>query len=299
LILSAILLIALSAQAEDNQQKRVILTDEQKMLIKKLAERQAIEQNNIDPEVAIDNNQALDNIDRANSYILEPPKLEPIKRITVDTLGNQLTSQPLINVYPNQITIFTFTDSMGKAWPLKSNPIIGAKSYYHVNYDHNIPGVVTVETTARYVPTSMAVTLEDRVQPIQFQLRSNGHKLNGDVRVKIIGKSRLNKSTTVTDSYTIPTLNNSEATEFLGSPPDDSERVRVLGDAATSVWSWRNRCYVRTPHQITNPQKPIDIQSQPDANNKIYVFNSLPGAIAVFNDQSGEVKSIRIVGGCL
>lgn len=293
------LLASFAVLAANKQEPRVQLTAEQIQIIKEQAEYDAINENNLDPGAAIDNNQKLDNIDRANSFILTPPKLEPIKRITIDTLGNQLKRPPVINVYPNQITVFTFTDSMGQAWPLKSKPIVGAPAFYKIYYDENIPGVVTIETTARYVPTNMAVTLFDRVQPIQFQLRSNGHKLNGDVRVKVIGKSRLNTSTAVTDTYSIPTLNNSAANSFLVSPPDDAERIRVIGDKATQVWSWKQKCYVKTPFQITNPQKPIDIQSQADAANKIYVFSSLPGAIAVFDEVSGEIKSIRVVGGCL
>ena len=293
------LLASFAVLAADKQEPRVQLTAEQIQIIKEQAEYDAINENNLDPGAAIDNNQKLDNIDRANSFILTPPKLEPIKRITIDTLGNQLKRPPVINVYTNQITVFTFTDSMGQAWPLKSKPIVGAPAFYKIYYDENIPGVVTIETTARYVPTNMAVTLFDRVQPIQFQLRSNGHKLNGDVRVKVIGKSRLNTSTAVTDTYSIPTLNNSAANSFLVSPPDDAERIRVIGDKATQVWSWKQKCYVKTPFQITNPQKPIDIQSQADAANKIYVFSSLPGAIAVFDEVSGEIKSIRVVGGCL
>jgi hypothetical protein len=296
--LAALLTVNPAYSEKKEKVKNYPLTDEQRTAIKKISERRALQKTFPTAEAVIDHAELVDDLDRAASIELTPPKRIIAKPFTIQARPAAYHREKIrtVNVYPNQITTFTFVDSMGEAWPLKANPIVASASYV-VHYNAQIPGVFTLETTAKYTPSSLAVLLKGRVKPVQFQLRNNGAELNHDVPVTVKGRSPSNQVQVVTETFNIPSLNEGDAISFLRSPPDDASRLNTIGDSQTKVWAWKGKCVIKTPHEVKDSGSPISVQSEPDNIDKIWVFESLSTVVPLMVIENGEFVRVQIISG--
>lgn len=297
-IAAAVLIVGPAAAENKVKAKSYPLTEEQRAAIKKRAEQRSLQKNLPSADAVIQYGEKVDNLDRAASIGLQPPENIIAKQVTIQARPNAYDREKIqtVHVFPNQITTFTFVDTMGEAWPLKAAPIVGSDSY-KVHYSDELPGVFTLETTAKYTPSSLAILLHGRVKPVQFQLRNNGVVMNHDVTVTVKGRSPSNQVQVVTETFNIPSLNEGDAVSFLRNPPDGAQKLNTIGDPQTKVWAWKGKCVIKTPHEVKDSGSPISVQSEPDNIDKVWVFESLSSVIPMMVVENGEIVRVQIISG--
>lgn len=294
LILSVLVgsIVASTASANDNEQQ--YMTPQQELELERRASLRALESLFLPPDVIRKGNKLKEETERAQFDILQPPTQQNIKKVN---LGMTDAATRTINVYPNQITTITISDSMGVAWPLSIKPIIASDSY-SVSYDENVAGFLTVETSAKFVPSNLIIAVKDRLRPIQFQLVSDNSTLDYAVEITIDGKSPLNtiQAKKPYGDYNIPDHNETGIAQFLSSPPESALELRTIGNQETKIWRWNNGYVIRSPYKLIEPSEIIDVQSRMDEKHRVYFTYEELDVLALLNTTTSEIINIEVVG---
>jgi hypothetical protein len=250
----------------------------------------------LDPDLVREYNINREELEKAQLDVLAPPKIKRVRKIKIDSrTGSKIHT---IHVYPNQITVLTLTDSMGKAWPLSAPPNVASEAY-KPNYDENIPGLVTLETTAKFVPSNMVIALRDKIRPLQFQLISDNSVLDSMIEIEIAGRSPLNNivAQPLFGGLDIPDHSENNLERFFDDPPEDAIKLATIGDSKVDAWQWNGKCYLRTPYQLLDPSNPIALKATVDRKEKIYLLSETPDIAAFIDEQSSQIINVKIQTG--
>ncbi len=286
-------LIGMSTIAAANEQ--VYLSPEQEKVLDRRATLDALERLFMDGDLIKKGNELKEESEKATMDILRPPARQNHKKIRISMNDTQIRP---IKVFPNQVTTLTITDSMGVAWPLALQPIVASESYV-VTYTESVPGLLTLETKAKFIPSGMVLTLQNRLRPLQFQLESDNESLDYAVEVVIEGKSPLNQTKAVKPygGLEVPQHDRSGIAQFLRMAPEDAVALPVVGDQSVYVWKWRDMFVIRSPYQLIDPSDPMDIQSQMDMADRVYLVRGPLDVVAFLNERTSAVINVEIVGG--
>ncbi len=252
----------------------------------------------LNPEHVKQYNVNMEKVDRAQIDILRPPKKQRVRslRITPDSSRKVHT----LYVYPNQITVITITDSLGQAWPLMAPPLV-ASDAYTPSYDENMPGVVTIQTKSKFVPSNMVISLKNRIRPIQFQLISDNQILDSMVEITIEGRSPTNKiiAKSQFQGLNIPTHDEHGITQFLDQAPDSSVELAVVGDNRTQAWIWNGRTVIRTPYTLIDPVTAYDVKGSIDRSERVYLIPGQVDIATFIDDKISKIIHVKIQTGAL
>lgn len=290
-LIAALLMIPLLAMANEE----VYLSPEQERVLDRRATIDALDRLFLDSDLIRKGNELKEESEQATFDILRPPARQNHKKIRIGMSDTEIRS---IKVYPNQITTMTVTDSMGIPWPLSMQPIVAADAYV-VNYDASVPGLLTLETRSKFIPSGLVLTLQQRLRPLQFQLASDNESVDYAIEIIIEGKSPLNqiRAAKPFGGLEVPDHDRSGIAQFLRMPPADAQALPVIGDQSVSVWRWRDMFVIRSPYQLIDPSNPMDIQSQMDMADRVYLVSGPLDVMAFLNDRTSAVINVEVVGG--
>lgn len=287
-------LVVAAASANDNENAQKYLSPQQETELERRASLRALESLFLAPDLIRKGNELKEETEKAQFEILQPPTRQNIKKVNLSMTD---ATTRTINVYPNQITTITISDSMGVAWPLSIKPII-ASDTYSVSYDENVAGFLTVETSAKFVPSNLIIAVKDRLRPIQFQLVSDNSTLDYAVEITIDGKSPINtiQAKRPYGNFNIPEHNDTGIAQFLSSPPESALELRTIGNQETSIWYWNNGYVIRTPYKLIEPSKIVDVQSRMDEKQRVYFTYEKLDVLALLNTTTSQIINIEVVG---
>lgn len=291
----AILLAILGYFGASNAAEPNYITPEQKAEIERRATIDALDSLYLKSETIKKGNALKEESEKATMEILKPPKRKTVAKYRISMTDTEMRK---IKVYPNQITTLTITDSMGVPWPLSISPMVAAESY-KVSYQPTVAGLLTLETTSKFIPSSLVLALQDRLRPIQFQLESDNESLDYTVEITIEGKSPLNtiRATPPFSGFEVLAHDSSGVSVFLNHPPEDAEKLPTIGDSRVAVWRWQGMHVIRAPYVLIDPSNPVDVQAQMDTKDKVYLVKDKLDVIAFLNEIQGDVINVQVVGG--
>jgi hypothetical protein len=290
-----IMLLILTSSVSFAEGTEGYLSGEQNSELNRRSAIDALRDTFIDPELIREGRRLKEISDKAILEVLIPPSLQTVKDILITKNRREIDK---VFVYPNQITTFMITDSMGEPWPLKSKPIV-ASSAYSVSYDPKAPGFFTLETSEKFIPSSLVLPLRGRLRPLQFQLFSDNQELNFMVDIVVQGRSPSNETSITLPFNGLPIQQNDaeNISQFLDSPPEDAIRLMTVGDRRVSVWRWKGFYIIKSPYALLDPSSPADIQGRADSENKIYLVKKRFLVAAFLNQKNNEIINIEISGG--
>lgn len=292
-LFSGVLLsITFFVNAADNQTP---LTFEQEQELKQRASSQALESLYVNPEFIKEGIEKQETQDKAQMEAIKPPSDRRVKTITVRPNDKDLYE---VRVFPNQVTTVILTDNFGEAWPLKTAPIVATNSY-SVAYNPEIPGIFTIQTTEKFVPSSLTLILQGRLRPIQFMLNSDNDYYNYTVDLQIVGISPTNEAAKVSryDGYQIPEASNQGLDQFLSNPPADAQKLETIGSNRVSVWRWQGGIVVRSIYTLIDPAPSPHISSNIDSDEKVYILNQSVELLTLLNEETGDAVQVEVIGG--
>ena len=187
---------------------------------------------------------------------------------------------------------------MGEPWPLAAAPIVGSSSYI-VSAPEALPGLITIETTSKFVPAGLVIAIQGRQKPLTFQLNSDGSILDAMVNITIEGKSPLNTiaATRPYSGLSVPNHDQNNIAQFLDQAPADAQKMVTIGDSRITVWRWGDYSVIRTPYTLLDPSTVTDVQSRADSIERIYLLPGRFNTAAFLNENTSDVVNIEIVGG--
>lgn len=294
MILRALLLILISTTYSFANDSSSYLSTEQKNELNRRSAMDALKDLYVDPNLVREGRRLKENQDQAILEVLVPPKLQTVKDIKITRNRRKIDK---VFVYPNQITSFTITDSMGEPWPLKAEPIV-ASDTYSVSYSPESPGFFTLETKKKFVPSSLVLPLEGRLRPLQFQLFSDNTELNYMVDIVVEGMSPSNATPVARpfNGVRIQENDSKGVSQFLDVAPENAVRLPSIGDKDIQVWKWEGYYVIRSPYILLDPSNPIDVQGKMDSAEKVYLIKNRFLVAAFLNDKNNQIINIEIAG---
>ncbi|MEY8198493.1 MAG: DotH/IcmK family type IV secretion protein [Colwellia sp.] len=240
----------------------------------------------------------MEKVDRAQSDILKPPKTQRVRSLRITPDSSRKVHA--LHVYPNQITVITITDSLGQAWPLTAPPLVASDAYVP-SYNESMPGVVTIQTKSKFIPSNMVISLKNRIRPIQFQLISDNKILDSMVEITIEGRSPTNKLIVKSqfDGLNIPTHDEHGITQFLDQAPDTAVELAVVGDLRTRAWLWNDRTVIRTPYTLVDPVTAYDVKGSIDRSERVYLIPGHVDIATFIDDTTSKIIHVKIQTGAL
>lgn len=271
------------------------LSDEQIKELDRRAALKALDEFEPNPAGIIRAIQSKEKAKEATMESLKPPSVQRIREITVKREEQKIHT---LHVFPNQVTTLTLSDSMGVAWPLHADPIVGSGAYT-VNYKADNPGLITIQTSDKFVPSNMVLAIKGRLRPLQFQLVSNNEVLDSIVDIKINGKSP-NNDIPVKQPFgglNIPEPDGHRIAQFLGQPPEDAMALTLVGDPNVKAWKWQEKVVIKAPYTLLNPSNPISVQKSLDSDYKVFLLNSSSFVMTFLNDVTSQIINVEVIGG--
>lgn len=293
-IFIAVLCVLFSVQS-NAQRKEPELTFEQKQELKLRAAKQSLEGMYIDPEIIQLGIDLDENNDKAEKNRILPPDDRRVRSITVKPNDIKLYD---VRVFPNQVTTVIMTDNYGEAWPLLSAPIV-ASDTYKVDYNPEIPGLFTIQTSEKFVPSSLTLLLKDRLRPVQLMLNSDNDFYHYSVDIQVVGVSPTNEVAKINpySGLNIPTHDNDSLDLFLRNPPPEARLLETIGSSDVDVWAWQGNIVIRSMHMLIDPQPSPHIKSSMDTKEKVFLVKPPVELLTLLNETTGDIIQVDVLGG--
>ena len=274
-------------------QQPIPMTTEQRTVIDRRAAIMQLDEMFGDPALIREGINRKEAVDEAVMEALQPPTSKSVKKVYVSRTDREMYN---IHVYPNQVTTLTITDSMGEPWPLEAAPIVPSNAY-QISYTPNAPGFATIETSAKFVPTSAVLKLKDRLIPIQLQLISDNRHLHYSVHITVEGKSPLNaiKPSRPYGGLDVGGHDDFDLARFIAEPPEEAQRLQVFGSKEIAAWSWNGMTVFRSPYALINPTKIIQEYTPPDFEETLYLVEQQDAIATFLNQVTGDVINVEVL----
>lgn len=294
MIIRIALIVALLIPAVVNAQQGKYLSPEQEREIDRRSSARALDDLFGNPDLVYQGIIRKEKLQETTYLPLQPPSRKTVAKFKVKNNHPEIKK---IYIYPNQVTVLTITDSLGEPWPLSAEPIVPSQEY-NVNHSPDIPGFITVETSSKFVPSSLVLPLKGKLRPVHFELTAINELYNYAVEVTVEGRSPLNTIAVERPfgGVSIPEHDEYDIQQFLGSPPEDARKILSIGDQRVAAWSWRGMVVVRAPYQLIDPSNYIDVQSDIDNEERVYLLTKNLEVASFLNTSSSKTINVEFQG---
>jgi len=225
---------------------------------------------------------------RQRATVTPPPGHRPTPSLSSRSISLEPGgAPPPVRVSAGNVTVLTFFDMTGAAWPIEAL-VVGDPQSFSVEAPIAGGNFLTVTPLHPYAMSNIVVSLQGEPMPLLFSVNAGWEAVDYRIDFRVGGLGP-NAFPSLIPQDPVPENGSHQLMRFLdGVPPNDAIPVDVYGGNARA-WYYRDRLYLRTALTIISPAWQASVRGA--GGMAVYEFADTPVVLA---SQDGQVISLSL-----